>query len=188
MFEQVFVALVGFFRRGEPGKLPHGEKLAAITGSVNTPRIGRLTGISEILVVIPIRGQIAFGIEPPHWNSRDGGKPGMSVLINIHASRRANWFFGSFLQSGGESFLGPFFFRRRGMTSFKDVSNRGFGHRRLGWRLLIAHGYALLLHFDDRGGTATLQEKCECRRGRPRPCDFPPQGICPWVLVLQCCA
>src|SRR5712691_6728785 len=47
------------------------------------------------------------------------------------------------------------------MTSFKDISNRGFGHKRLGWQLLIAHGYALLLHFDDRGGAVTLQEKCK---------------------------
>ncbi len=35
MFEQVFVALVGFLRRGKAVELTHGKKLAAISRGMN---------------------------------------------------------------------------------------------------------------------------------------------------------
>ena len=40
--EQRLVALVGLFRRPEPGKLPHRPELAAVAGRVDAARVGEL--------------------------------------------------------------------------------------------------------------------------------------------------
>ena len=64
MFQQIFVALVGFFGRSEAGEHAHRPELAAIAGRVNAARVGRLAGIAEILVVVPVGGKIGLRVEP----------------------------------------------------------------------------------------------------------------------------
>src|SRR5580658_10088139 len=107
MFEKIFVTLVGFFRRGETGEHAHCPKLAAITCGVNAARVGRLTGIAEILIVIPVGGKIGLGIETPDWSVGDGAETSLAVFAEVSACGGADWFFGSLLKGGRQSFLGP---------------------------------------------------------------------------------
>ena len=66
VLQQIFVALVGFLRRSEAGKLAHGKQLPPIAGSVNAPRIRRLPGKSQILFVVPILWKIRLRVEPSY--------------------------------------------------------------------------------------------------------------------------
>ena len=63
VFEEIFVALVRFFGRGEAGEHTHRPKLAAVAGRVNAARVGRLARIPEVLLVIPIGGEISLGVK-----------------------------------------------------------------------------------------------------------------------------
>src|SRR5260370_8460196 len=56
VFEKIFIALVRFLGRGEAGEHTHRPELAAIASRVNAARVGRLAGIAEVLLVIPIAG------------------------------------------------------------------------------------------------------------------------------------
>ena len=42
--QQSLVALVGLFRRPEPGKLPHRPELAAVAGRMNAASVGKSPG------------------------------------------------------------------------------------------------------------------------------------------------
>ncbi len=111
MLEQILVALIGFFRRGEAGELAHGKELAPISGGVNTARERRLTGITEVVIVIPIFGKISLRVQAPNGNAGDRGEAGMAVFVKIHAAGRADRLLGRFLQSGRENLFCPRLFR-----------------------------------------------------------------------------
>ena len=141
MLQQIFVALVGLLGRGEAGELPHGEKLAAISGGVNAARVGWLAGIAEIVLFAPILGQIGLRVEAANGHAGNRGEARMAVLVEIYARGRADGSLGRFFESGGERFLGPLFFGFGGMTVLKNVGDRTFGDLRLvGWtRRLLWH-------------------------------------------------
>src|SRR5258708_28663729 len=90
--QQIFVTLVRGLRRGEAGELAHGPEPAAIPAGVNTARIGRLAGISEIRLVVPVLWQIGLGIKPPNSTAGDGGKSPAALLVQIIASCHAKRF------------------------------------------------------------------------------------------------
>src|SRR5437764_7536179 len=136
MFQQVLVTLVGFFRRSEAGELAHGEKFAAITGSVNAARVGWLTGVVEIRIVIPVFRQIGLRVEAPHRSQRNSGEASVTVLVDVDARGLADRLLGSFLQSGRERFFSPLLLRVGRMTSVEDVSDWIFRYLLLGKRLL----------------------------------------------------
>ena len=50
--QQRLVALVGLFRRAEPGKLPHRPQLAAVAGRMDAARVGELAGVVEVARVV----------------------------------------------------------------------------------------------------------------------------------------
>ncbi len=141
MLEQILVALVGFFRRGEAGEHTHRPQLAAVPGSVNAAGVGRLARITQILFVIPIGGQIGLRIETANRDIRDRAEPGVAVLVEIGASRSSDGFFGSFLQRGRKRLFRPLFFRCRWMATFKHIGHRTFcnGLARFSLRLILGH-------------------------------------------------
>jgi hypothetical protein len=141
VLEKIFVALVGFFRRGEAGEHAHRPELAAVAGCVNAARVGRLARVAEILIVIPVGGEIGLGVEAADRDVRDGAETGAAVFVEVGAARSANRFFGSLVERGRERFLCPIVFRGGGMTAFKDVGNRalsyGLGH--IDFRFVLRH-------------------------------------------------
>src|SRR5690242_12492125 len=90
VFQQIFIALIGFLGRSEAGELAHGEKLAPISGGVNATRVRRLAGIPEILIVILVFGQISLGIKAADGSGGNGGETGVSGFVNVRARGRAN--------------------------------------------------------------------------------------------------
>ena len=107
VFEQIFVALVGFFGRGEAGEHAHRPELAAVAGRMNAARVGRLAGIAEVLIVVPVGGQIGLGVEAADRDVRDGAEAGVAVLVEVGAGGSADRLFGSFVERRSESLLGP---------------------------------------------------------------------------------
>src|SRR5581483_1751942 len=107
MLEQVIAALVGLLRRGESRELPHGKKLAAISGSVNAARERRLTRISKILVVIPVLGKIGLRVQPPDGRAGNSREARMPVLIEIDARTRSNRLLRSFFERGCKRLFRP---------------------------------------------------------------------------------
>ena len=89
---QIFVALIGFFRRRKAGELTHGPQFAAIAGGVDTTRVRSLAGMAEILVrmLFPVRGKVGGRVESLDGNSGDGGEAGGAIGIAIRAGIRAN--------------------------------------------------------------------------------------------------
>src|SRR5208283_5756415 len=81
VFEQVFVALVGFFGRGEAGEHAHRPQSAAVAGRVNAARVGRLAGITEVLLVVPVDGEIGLCVEAADRSIRDGAETSAAVLV-----------------------------------------------------------------------------------------------------------
>ncbi len=98
MLEQVLVALVGLLGRCKAGKLPHREKLAAISGSVNAARVWRLARIAKILFRAPVLGEIGLGVDTAYRNSRNGGKASAALLVAVDAGGSANRLLRSFLE------------------------------------------------------------------------------------------
>src|SRR6476646_6739260 len=121
MFQQILVALIGFLRRREAGKLTHGVKLAAISSGVNAARKRRLPGIAEIFLVIPIFGEISFGIQPADWNTGNRSEARATVLVDIHAGGRANRLFRGLLQRREQRLLSPTLFGVRRVAGFVDL-------------------------------------------------------------------
>src|SRR5204862_512480 len=74
----------------EAGKLTHGIKFAAISGRVNAARKRKLSGIAEVLFVVPVFGQVGLGVESANGNSGNCGEASIFVLIEIGAGRCAN--------------------------------------------------------------------------------------------------
>ena len=124
MFEQVLVTLVGLFGRGEAGELSHGPELAAVAGGVNAARVGRLAGIAEVLLVIPVGGQIGLRIEAARARP-DSGEAGVAVLVAVGAGGRADGPLGSFLDSGASVFSAQAFSDGDGLRS-SNTSETGF--------------------------------------------------------------
>src|SRR5947209_5554423 len=83
MLKKIFVAAIGFFRRGEAGELAHGKKLAAISGRVNAARVGRFAGTPKITFFAPVLRQIGLRIEPVDRDAGDRGETGMAMLVAI---------------------------------------------------------------------------------------------------------
>ena len=133
MFEKIFVALVGFFGRGEAGEHAHRPELAAVAGRVNAARVGRLAGIAEVLIVVPVGGKIGLRVETANRGVRDRAEAGVAVLVEVGAGGRADGFFGSLVEGGREGFLCPVFFRLGGMAALEDIGDRAF---RYGFRLI----------------------------------------------------
>ena len=131
VFQQIFITLVGFLRRGEARELPHGEKLAAISGGVNAARVGRLAGIAKIFFFAPVLRQIGFGIEASNRHAGNRSEACTALLVKIHARERANGTLGIFLDRGSERLLRPVLFCVSRLSIFKDVGDRTLGHLRL---------------------------------------------------------
>src|SRR5580704_12904351 len=90
MLEQILGSLVGFLGRSEAGKLAHGKKLAAITSSVDATRKRNLSGMAEVLIVIPVFGQVSLGVKAADGHARDGRKTRVPALIQIGAGGGAD--------------------------------------------------------------------------------------------------
>ena len=131
VLEQIFVALVGLLGRGEARELPHGEKLAAISGGVNAARVGRLAGIAKILLFAPVLGEIGLRVETANGHAGNGGEARVAVLVEIHAGRRADGTLGRFLERRGERLFCPILFGGRRMAILEYVGDRTLGHFRL---------------------------------------------------------
>ena len=132
VFEQIFVALVGFFGRREAREHAHGPQLAAIAGGMNAARVRRLSGIAEVFVVVPISGKVGLRIETSNGNVGNSAEAGVAVFVEISTGGRADRFLGSLCQCRSQGFLGPCFLRSVWATIFKNVGNRAFRDRRLG--------------------------------------------------------
>src|SRR5262245_35452702 len=115
MLEEIFVTLVGFFRRGKAGEHAHGPEFAAVSGGVNAACVGWLAGESEIFFFAPVGGKVGRRIETADGNIRDGAEAGVAGLIKVCAGRGADRLFGSLFKSGGEGFLGPLLFGSGGI-------------------------------------------------------------------------
>ena len=124
VFQQIFVALIGFLGGREAGKLTHGVQLAAISGGVNAASIRWLPRIAQVLFVVPVLRQICLGVKSANGNSGNCGEAGISVLIEIGAGRCANRLLWSFFQGRRQRLFRPLFFGGRRMPSFKDICNR----------------------------------------------------------------
>src|SRR5690349_14634330 len=142
MLQQIFVALVGFLRRCEAGKLAHSEKLAAVSGSVNAARVRRLAGIAQILVVVPVFGKIGGGVKPANGNPGDCSKASVAVVIEVYTGSRTDRLFRSFIQCRSKGLLRPALFCFRGMSVGEHVSDRSVGGLRLR-EFALAHSVSL---------------------------------------------
>src|SRR5580692_10034347 len=130
VFEQIFVALVGFLRRSEAGELPHCEKFPAVSRGVNATRVGRLARIAKIIFFAPIGGQVGLRIQPANGHAGNRGEAGVTVLVEIHAAWRANRPLGSFFERRRERLLGPFLLGVGRMAVFKHVRDWTLGNLR----------------------------------------------------------
>jgi hypothetical protein len=83
--QQVLIALIGLFRGCKAGELPHGPEPAAVAAGMDAARLGRLTGIIQVLFIIPVFRQIGLGIKPADGNAADCGKAGVPILIKVDA-------------------------------------------------------------------------------------------------------
>ena len=126
VFEKIFVALVGFFGRGEAGEHAHRPQLAAVAGRVNAARVGRLAGIAEVLIVVPVGGKIGLGVEAADRDVRDGAETRVAMLVEVGAGGSADRLFGSLVERGRERFLRPLFFGRGGMPACQRRRKSGF--------------------------------------------------------------
>src|SRR6476469_5503271 len=90
MLQQIFVALIGFFRRSEAGELAHREEFAAISAGVNAPRVRRLSRIAKVLFVIPVFGEVGLGVQATDGYVGDGAETCVTVFVEIGAGRRAD--------------------------------------------------------------------------------------------------
>src|SRR5438309_1198535 len=111
VLEQVFVATVGLFRRSEPGELPHGEELAAVSGGVNTARVWRLSRIAKILFVIPVIGKIGLSVKSSDREAGNGGEAGAAMLVKIDSARGTNRLLWGFFQGRQQRLLRPLLLR-----------------------------------------------------------------------------
>src|SRR5277367_142787 len=98
MLEQIFVATVRFLRRSKAGKLAHGEKLAAVASGMDAASKWSLSGMAEMLIVVPFFGQVGLSIKTPDRHAGDGRKTCVPVLIEIGARGGSDWPLGSFLE------------------------------------------------------------------------------------------
>src|ERR1700687_2445384 len=85
VFEKILVALVGFFGRGEAGEHAHRPQLAAVAGRVNAARVGRFARVAEVLLVVPVGGEIGLGAEAANRSVRNRAEPRVSVLVEVGA-------------------------------------------------------------------------------------------------------
>ena len=65
--QQIKIAPVGFFRRGEAGELPHGPELAAIHAFMDAARVGKLARRREL----EGRG-VSGGVDRFHRDAAEG--------------------------------------------------------------------------------------------------------------------
>ena len=138
VLQQIFVALIGFFGRREAGELPHGVELAAISSSVNAAGKWRRAGIPEIFFLAPVLGEIGLRVEAANGDAGNRGEAGVPVLVEIHASGRANRPLGGFFEGGRKRLLRPLLLVSGGMAVLKNIGDRTFGNLRLR-RLLLRH-------------------------------------------------
>src|SRR5580700_1249421 len=131
MFEQIFVALVGLFGRGEARELPHRVKLAAISGRVNAACVGRLAGIAKVALFAPILGQVSWRVEAANRYPGNGGEARVAVLVQVCASGRPDRPLWRFFNRWRQCFLSPTLFGVGRMSVLKNVSDRTLGHLRL---------------------------------------------------------
>src|SRR5579871_6809333 len=116
VIKQVFVALIGLFRRSKTRELPHRIELAAVTSGVNAAREGCLSGVAEVLFVVPIRGQVGLRVQTANRHTGNGGEARISVVIEVDTGWFANRAFRRLLQRGSESLFCPVFFGFARMT------------------------------------------------------------------------
>src|SRR5579863_3648600 len=126
MFEQILIPAVGLFRGCEARKLPHGEKLAAIASRVDPSSKRSFPGMSELLAVIPVSGQVSLGIKATDGDARDGSKTSVAILVQVDACWGTNRPLGSFLQCRAQRVFCPGLFTGRGLPSLKNIADRAF--------------------------------------------------------------
>ena len=149
MFEQVLVALVGLLRRSEAGELPHRPHLAAIAGSVNAAGEGRLTGIVQILIVVPVGGKIGRSVQPANRHARDRGVARVVMLVEVHAAGCADGLLGTALQRRSQRLLRPLLLGVGRMTAI--LEHVGYGRFGDGFRAgLGAIGHELPHSYSER--------------------------------------
>src|SRR5208283_964369 len=134
VLEQILRALVGFLGRGEAGEHAHGPELAAVSGRVNAARVGRLAGVAEILIVVPVGGEIGLRVKAADGDIRNGAEAGVAVGVAVGAGGRADGLLGSFLDRRRERLFGPGFFGGRRVTAFEYIGDWIFGN---GWLVLV---------------------------------------------------
>ena len=133
MLEQILVALIGFFGRCKTGEHAHGPELAAVAGRVNAARVGRLAGVAEILIVVPVGGEIGLRVKAADGHIRNCAETSVAVGLAVGAGGRADGLLGSFLDGGRERLFGPGFFGGRRVTA-SNTSAIGFSATDgLGW-------------------------------------------------------
>jgi hypothetical protein len=100
-----------------------------------------LAGIAEILIVIPVGGEIGLGVEAANGDVGDRAETRVAVLVEVGAGGRADRLFRSLLERRGQSFLSPGLLRWSGMTVLEDVGNRalGDGLAHIDFSLVLGH-------------------------------------------------
>src|SRR5207248_11565794 len=119
--QQILVALIGLFRRGEAGKLTHGEKLATIARGMNSARVRRLAWIVQVLFVRPVFRQVGLRVQSPDRVIGDRRKSRMAVLVTINSRRRADRLLRLLLQRGSQRLLRPLLLGLGRMAVLEDV-------------------------------------------------------------------
>src|ERR1700674_710848 len=154
MLKQILVALISFLWRGKAGELAHGEKLAAVSGGMNPTGKGRLSGITEILVIIPVLGQIRSGVKAADGNIRNRGEAGVPVLVEVRARGRTDRPLRSLLQSRRQRLFRPLLLCHGRMAPLEPISDWILCDLRLG-RFLVSHEHPAYL--DDRACSGARQ-------------------------------
>src|SRR5208283_3296343 len=92
--EKIFVALVGFLRRGEARELAHGPHFAAVSAGVYAAGVRRLAGIIQVVVVAPVGGKVGLGVEATDRHAGNGGETRIAVRVEVDARGRADGLLG----------------------------------------------------------------------------------------------
>jgi hypothetical protein len=90
---------------------------------VNAASERRNAGISQILFLAPVLGEIGLRVEAANGDAGNRGEARVSVLIEIYAGGRANRPLGRFFEGWRKCFLRPLFLLTGGMAVFKNVGD-----------------------------------------------------------------
>ena len=118
---------------------------------MNAAGVRRLAGIAQVLRVVPVFREISFGVKPANRQAGDGGKPGMTVLVEIDASSRANGPLGGLIETRSQSLFRPGLLRSGRVTPLKDISYLVFSNLRF---LFVRHDHPAAPIIGDCGSSS----------------------------------